>query len=94
MLKLQNPAFLQAAVAVAQNDPWLERVAITTLIRNIFASPELMSNQREYEKLKLSVISLHSLGRGDSYDINRILSNIQKGNRKVSTKILDKARVV
>lgn len=32
LLKFENPAVLQAAVAVAQNDPWLERLALTTLI--------------------------------------------------------------
>ena len=54
----------------------------------------MVSSQRDYEKVKLSVVTLHSLGRGDSYDINRILQNIEQSRKKGVSKILDKRRVV
>ncbi len=58
----------------------------------MFGSPLLLDATDSYEKLRLSVVSLHTLGRAGTYHIQRILTNVEQAKRQGT--IIDKSRVV
>lgn len=76
LLRFPSASLIEAAAAVAQRDPWLEKAALETLALDL--DPSLVKG----------VLSLHSLGRGHAYDIERVLSAVERRG-----KVTEKERV-
>lgn len=83
---LEDPALMEAAAAVAQKDPWLERIAISTIVTKIVRAIDLTRFMEMEQKLQLSVFSLHSLGRAANYDLERVLKAVERESEPIEQK--------
>ena len=83
---IEQPALLEAAAAISQKDPWLERLAIRTIVDQLAEQAGGWASFR----LEMGLVSVHTLGRGVKSDISRIVSAVE---RDTSTSLESRARV-